>query len=56
LSTDGAYKRRVTICSNNYDGGDDIQPCNGGWYKFEFGISTYSGIELYAEVVGKKSY
>jgi hypothetical protein len=51
----GRYNRRVTVCSNNYDGTDDIPSCNAGWYKFEFGRRDYSGIELQADVVGKSN-
>ncbi len=48
------HQKKVTICSPNYDGLDDVNLCSAGIYKIEIYKSAgLGGFEIYTEVIGK---
>ena len=44
------YNLTVPLCSNTYDGTDDVPTCSTGLYRFKLGKIDDSGIEVYAEI------
>jgi len=49
----GNTAKSILVCSNNYDGTDDIPLCYAGQYKFEiYRYNKFGNFGLYAEVVG----
>lgn len=44
------WRLTIPLCSNTYDGTDNVPTCSTGLYRFQFGRAEDSGIEVYAEI------